>query len=165
MKKPVLIYGLKDKKGRFVYIGRTTDPETRSKIHRIRFPRCRFMGLERCSLEQASALEQEVIRRFKQLGQARGNVRTGERIEAVRNGKLVLVAALIDQAKRNALKSHLFFRGESVQDWIERLIDREINWTDSRSTKRTNEHNTRRAARARNHAPSLNTRPAIAVRP
>ncbi len=125
--KPVLIYGLKDKKGRFVYIGRTTDPEARSKVHRIRFPRCKFMGLERCSLEQASALELEVIRRFKQLGQAKENVITGERTEAMRSGELVPVGALIDPAKRNALKSRLSARGETVQDWIERMIDKEIN--------------------------------------
>jgi len=38
------------------------------------------------------------------------------------------VTALVIPSKRNALKSVLASRGESIQDWLERLIDKEIKW-------------------------------------
>ena len=45
------------------------------------------------------------------------------------------ITALVVPAKRNALKSVLAARGESIQDWLERLVDREIKWTDPRTAK------------------------------
>lgn len=49
--------------------------------------------------------------------------------------KKVIVGAMVQPQKRNALKSRLSARGESVQDWLERLIDREINWSEARTAK------------------------------
>ncbi len=39
----------------------------------------------------------------------------------------MIIGALVPPQKRNALKSRLSARGETVQDWIERMIDKEIN--------------------------------------
>ena len=36
------------------------------------------------------------------------------------------VAAMVASKKRNLLKAKLAERGESIQQWLERLIDREI---------------------------------------
>jgi len=38
------------------------------------------------------------------------------------------VTALVAPIKQHALKSLLSSRGESIQDWLERLIDKEIKW-------------------------------------
>jgi len=57
-----------------------------------------------------------------------------EKLAAMKQKK-VNIGALIAPQKRNALRSRLAARGETFQEWIERLIDREINWSESRTVK------------------------------
>ncbi len=49
--------------------------------------------------------------------------------------KKVLLGALVSVDKRNALNSRLAARGESFKDWLERMIEREVKWSDARTMK------------------------------
>lgn len=126
MNGQVTIYALKNRLGKILYIGRTLDPYTRSQTHSFCYPTLKLVPLRTCAPQSAVAIEKKTIRKFKAIGQATLNKNTGEVGEGIRNGTLVPITAIISKDKRRALRSKLAGRGESVQDWLERMIDREI---------------------------------------
>ena len=72
--KKVWIYGLFNRLGNAVYIGQSAKPDRRFKAHCAqRFPGARLRILRTALELNASRFEAAEIRRFKRLGQAKGN--------------------------------------------------------------------------------------------
>lgn len=75
LNEQVTIYGLRDKGGQIVYIGRTTNPKMRAAYHKRACPDYTFVELEMCSRDAGESLELQYIRKYLAQGQARLNVR------------------------------------------------------------------------------------------
>jgi hypothetical protein len=67
------IYGLFNKNGECLYVGRTNNPGIRAESHRKRFRRATFQIISEVPREQAEAEEYATIARFRAIGQAKAN--------------------------------------------------------------------------------------------
>lgn len=75
MKNPITVYGLRNRDGQIVYVGRTRNVDKRRTKHSYVHPGCEFVGLETCSEEMAWERELYYIREFDAKGQAQFNRR------------------------------------------------------------------------------------------